>query len=334
MTELAPCLSAFLREHLPRQRNASRHTVASYADSFMLMLGFAADRLGIRPSAIAIEHLTTELLFAFLDHLEVQRHNTVSTRNVRLAAIKSFFRYLEYRVPSCLDLAQQVHAMPMKRHDVMAVAHLEREEIRALLDAPDPATVPGRRDRAMLHLAYAAGLRVTELITVMVADLGHPHLDTVRVTGKGRRQRILPLWKETRTAIRDWLAVRPACRSDHLFLNSRGGAMSRHGFAHRLSVHAATAARTVPAIADKRIFPHILRHSCAFHTLEATGDIRKVSLWLGHATIQSTEIYLRSDPIRKLEILGETIPPSIIRGKFQDATDRVMAVLQDARTIR
>ena len=271
MTELAPCLSAFLREHLPRQRNASRHTVASYADSFMLLLGYAADRLGIRPSAIAVEHLTTELIFAFLDHLEAHRHNTVSTRNVRLAAIKSFFRYLEYRVPSCLDLAQQVHAMPMKRHDVMAVAHLEREEIRALLDAPDPATVPGRRDRAMLHLAYAAGLRVTELITVMVADLGHPHLDTVRVTGKGRRQRILPLWKETRTAIRDWLAGRPACRSDHLFLNSRGGAMSRHGFAHRLSVHAAIAARTVPEIADKRIFPHILRHYIDGRTMSCSA---------------------------------------------------------------
>ena len=333
MTELAPCLSAFLREHLPRQRNASRHTVASYADSFMLLIGFAAERLGIRPGAMAVEHLSTELLFAFLDYLETRRHNTTSTRNVRLAAIKSFFRYLEYRVPSCLDLAQQVHAMPMKRHDVTAVAHLEREEIRVLLDAPDPATTAGRRDRAMLHLGYAAGLRVSELISVMVADLGHPHLDTVRVTGKGRRQRILPLWKETRTVIRDWLAVRPACRSDHLFLNARGGAMSRHGFAHRLSVHAATAAKTVPAIASKRIFPHILRHSCAFHTLEATGDIRKVSLWLGHASIQSTEIYLRSDPVGKLEILGERIPPSITKGTFKDATDRVMAVLQDARTI-
>ena len=332
MTELAPCLSAFLREHLPRQRNASRHTVASYADSFMLLIGFAAERLGIRPGAMAVEHLSTELLFAFLDYLETRRHNTTSTRNVRLAAIKSFFRYLEYRVPSCLDLAQQVHAMPMKRHDVTAVAHLEREEIRALLDAPDPATPAGRRDRAMLHLGYAAGLRVSELISVMVADLGHPHLDTVRVTGKGRRQRILPLWKETRMVIRDWLAVRPACRSDHLFLNARSGAMSRHGFAHRLSVHAATAARTVPAIAGKRIFPHILRHSCAFHTLEATGDIRKVSLWLGHASIQSTEIYLRSDPVGKLEILGERIPPSITKGTFKDATDRVMAVLQDART--
>ena len=334
MTQLAPCLSAFLREHLPQQRNASPHTVASYADSFMLLLGFAADRLGIRPSAVAVEQLTTELLFAFLDHLEAKRHNTTSTRNVRLAAIKSFFRYLEYRVPSCLDLAQQVHAMPMKRHDVMAVAHLEREEIQALLEAPDPATTAGRRDRAMLHLGYAAGLRVSELIGLMVADLAHPHLDTVRVTGKGRRQRILPLWKETRTVMRDWLAVRPACRSDHLFLNARGHAMSRHGFAHRLSVHAATAAKTVPAIADKRIFPHILRHSCAFHTLEATGDIRKVSLWLGHASIQSTEIYLRSDPARKLEILGETVPPSITKGRFKDATDRVMAVLQDARTMR
>ena len=331
MTELAPCLSAFLREHLPRQRNASSHTVASYADSFMLLIRFAADRLGIRPSAIAVEHLTAELIFAFLDHLETERQNKVSTRNVRLAAIKSFFRYLEYRVPSCLDLAQQVHAMPMKRHDVMVVPHLEREEIRALLDAPDPATAAGRRDRAMLHLAYAAGLRVSELIAVMLSDLRYPHLDTVHITGKGRRRRVLPLWKETRTIIRDWLAVRPPCRSDHLFLNARGRAMSRHGFAHRLSVHAATAAETVPAIGEKRIFPHILRHSCALHTLEATGDIRKVSLWLGHTSIQSTEIYLRSDPVGKLEILGQTVPPSITRGMFKDATDRVMAVLQEAR---
>ena len=266
-----------------------------------------------------------------LDHLETQRQNTISTRNVRLAAIKSFFRYLAYRAPSCLDLAQQVHAMPMKRHDVISVPHVERDEIRALLDAPDTATAAGRRDRAMLHLAYAAGLRVSELITVMVGDLGYPHLDTVHVTGKGRRRRVLPLWKETRTIIRDWLAVRPPCRSDHLFLNARRGAMSRHGFAHRLSVHAATAAETVPAIGEKRIFPHILRHSCAFHTLEATGDIRKVSLWLGHASIQSTEIYLRSDPVGKLEILGQTVPPSINRGTFKDATDRVIAVLQEAR---
>ena len=270
MTELAPCLSAFLREHLPRQRNASRHTVASYADSFMLLIGFAAERLGIRPGALTVEHLSTELLFAFLDYLEARRHNTTSTRNVRLAAIKSFFRYLEYRVPSCLDMAQQVNAMPMKRHNVTAVAHLEREVIRVLIDAPDPATAAGRRDRAMLHLGYAAGLRVSELISVMVADLGYPHLDTVRVTGKGRRQRILPLWKETRTVIRDWLAVRPACRSDHLFLNARGGAMSRHGFAHRLSVHAATAAKTVPAIARKRIFPHILRHYIDCLTMSGT----------------------------------------------------------------
>ena len=270
MTELAPCLSTFLREHLPQRRNASSHTIASYADSFMLLIRFAADRLRIRPSAIAVEHLTTELLFAFLDHLETDRQNKVSTRNVRLAAIKSFFRYLEYRVPSCLDLAQQVHAMPMKRHDVMVVPHLEREEIRALLDAPDPATAAGRRDRAMLHLAYAAGLRVSELIAVMLSDLAYPHLDTVHVTGKGRRRRILPLWKETRAVIRDWLVVRPSCRSDHLFLNARSGAMSRHGFAHRLSVHAATAADTIPALGEKRIFPHILRHYIDTLTMSGT----------------------------------------------------------------
>lgn len=334
MTDLAPHLGAFLREHLPQRCNASQHTIASYADSFVLLLGFAAGRLGIRPSAITIEHLTTDLLFGFLDHLEADRGNSVGTRNVRLAAIKSFFHYLEYRLPACLDLAMQVDAMPMKRHDERAVAHLERAEVRALLDAPDPATASGRRDRAMLHLAYAAGLRVSELVAVRIPDLSHPDLDSVRVTGKGRRERTLPLWRETRGTIRDWLVARPACGCDHLFVNARRAPMSRHGFAHRLALHAEAAAKSAPTIADKRVFPHILRHSCAMHTLEATGDIRKVSLWLGHAAIRSTEIYLRSDPARKLDILGETVPPSIGRGTFKDAPDRVMMILSEVRAPR
>ena len=331
---MAPYVSGFLRRHMPRHRNASLNTIASYADSFMLLVSYGASRLDIRPSAITVEQLTTDLIFDFLDHLETERGNTVSTRNVRLAAIKSFFRYLEYRLPSCLELAQQVHAIPMKRHDELVVGYLDREEVRALLEAPNPDTAAGVRDRAMLHLAYAAGLRVSELIGVMMGDLGQPRLDTVRVTGKGRRERVLPLWEETRHVIRDWLATRPTVRNHHLFLNARGCAMSRHGFAHRLALHAGTAAKTVPSIADKRIFPHILRHSCAIHTLEATGDIRKVSLWLGHTSIQSTEIYLRTDPVGKLEILATNIPPSLAKGAFKDAPDRLLKILQDIRSLQ
>ena len=332
MTELASHLGAFLREHLPRDRNASHHTVQSYADSFQLLVCFAAERLSVRPCRIKVEQLSAPLILDFLDNLERERNNTIGTRNVRLAAFKSFFRYLEYHVPACLDLARQVHAIPMKRRDEAMVESLNRDELRVLLDAPDPTTGAGVRDRAMLHLTYAAGLRVSELIGVRCTDLARPHLDTVRVTGKGRRERVLPLWRETRSALRDWLRVRPDNTGhDHLFLNARGKAMTRHGFAHRLGLHATTARQRMPSMAGKRIFPHLLRHSCAAHTLEATGDIRKVSLWLGHASIQSTEIYLRSDPIGKLDVLAARLPLAIRKGSFKEAPDRLLAILKDAR---
>ena len=332
MTNLAPHVSGFLREHMPRQRNASRHTIASYADSLMLLVRYIAECFKVRPCTITLEQLTVELIFGFLDHLEAGRNNSVSTRNVRLAAIKSFLRYLEYRLPSCLDLARQVHAIPMKAHDHSVVRYLDHEEIKALLDAPDPGTPAGLRDRAMLHLVYAAGLRVSELVGVMLEDLGHPGLDTLRIMGKGRKERGLPLWKETTEVIRDWLKVRPEVSDHHLFLNSRGQAMSRHGFAHRLALHAKAAETAEPSLADKRVHPHVLRHSCALHLLEATGDIRKVSLWLGHASIQSTEIYLRADPVGKLAILSENRPPVIAKGSFPDAPDGLLAILQDARS--
>ena len=333
MTELAPHLSAFLRQHLPRVCNASRHTIASYADSFILLVRFAAGRLDIRPSEIAVEQLTPNLILDFLDHLEEERGNSVGTRNVRLAAIKSFFRYLEYRVASCLDPARQVRAIPLKRRDEPLVNHLDRDEVRALLHAPDPRTPAGLRDRAMIHLAYGAGLRVSELVAVRIGDLAQPHFDTVRVVGKGRRERELPLWKETRSVIRDWLAIRPQVREHFLFLNARGVPISRHGFAHRLALHVCAAARKVPSMGAKRITPHTLRHSCAIHTLEATGDIRKVSLWLGHSSLRSTEIYLRSDPIGKFQILADRLPPSIARGSFPNAPDGLISILQDARTV-
>ena len=186
MTELSSHLGVFLREHLPRDRNASRHTVQSYADSFQLLVCFAAERLGVRPCRIEVEQLTAPLILDFLDSLERERNNAIGTRNVRLAAFKSFFRYLEFRVPACLDLARQVHAIPTKRGDEAMVESLNRDEVWALLDAPDPTTAAGVRDRAMLHLTYAAGLRVSELIGLMYTDLARPHLDTVVELGEQR----------------------------------------------------------------------------------------------------------------------------------------------------
>ena len=329
MTMLAAQLSAFLREHLPRERKASPHTCEAYAYAFQLLVCFAARRLGVRPSQLTVEQLDVPLILAFLEHVEAERKCSARTRNARLAAIHSFFRFLEYRVPSCLEQARQIGAIPMKRTDQALVRHLNRDEIRALLDAPDPRSASGLRDRAMLHLAFAAGLRVSELVGLRLDQIEGGPAPCVRIMGKGRRERILPLWKETASAIATWLKARASDGDPELFLNAAGRAMTRSGFEYILAKHVAVAARKQPSIADKRVTPHVLRHSCAMHTLQATRDIRKVALWLGHASLQSTETYLRADPTEKLEALATMAPLGLQRGKFQ-VPDKLLTMLKDA----
>jgi site-specific recombinase XerD len=329
MTALAPHLSAFLREHLPKERRASPHTCEAYAASIQLLLGFAAGRLKCQPSRIELEQLDAPLILAFLDHLERKRGNSARTRNARLAAINSFFRFLEYRVPSSLDQARRVHAIPMKKTDQALVGYLARDELQALLDAPDASTVSGLRDRAMLHLAFAAGMRVSELVGLRLDQIDGRGFAAVHIMGKGRRERVLPLWKETAAALKAWLNVRPASPAPELFLNARGQAMTRSGFEYILEKHVATASRTASSIATKRVSPHVLRHTCAMHTLQATRDVRKVSLWLGHASLQSTEVYLRADPTEKLEALSAMTPPTLKPGRFR-APDKLMAMLSTA----
>jgi site-specific recombinase XerD len=333
MTALAPSLAAFLREHLPCERNASPHTVASYAHAFSLLLRYAANRLGRRPTELNIEDLDPDLILGFLSHVEQDRGNTARSRNARFAAIRSFFRYLEYKVPACLEQALRVRSLPMKKTDKALIDYLTRDEMNALLAAPDPTTVAGLRDRAMLHLTYAAGLRVSELLALQMGDFSDRSLSTVRVLGKGRRERVLPLWKETQTVLRAWIAVRPSVQVQELFVNREGQPLSRDGFAHRLAVHVAAAERKRPTLAEKRVTPHVLRHSCAMHTLEATGDIRKVSLWLGHASLQSTEAYLRVDPAEKLAILASNAAPAVPKGGFR-TPDRLLAMLAEIQKSR
>ena len=333
MTALAPSLASFLREHLPRERNASPHTVASYAHAFSLLLRYAANRLGRRPTDLTIEDLDPDLILGFLSYVEQDRGNTARSRNARFAAIRSFFRYLEYKVPACLEQALRVRSLPMKKTDKALIDYLTRDEMNALLAAPDPTTVAGLRDRAMLHLTYAAGLRVSELLALQMDDFSDRSLSTVRVLGKGRRERVLPLWKETQTVLRAWTAVRPSVQVLGLFVNREGQPLSRDGFAHRLAVHVATAERKRPTLVEKRVTPHVLRHSCAMHTLEATGDIRKVSLWLGHASLQSTEAYLRVDPAEKLAILASNAAPAVPKGRFR-TPDRLLAMLAEIQKSR
>jgi site-specific recombinase XerD len=218
----------------------------------------------------------------------------------------------------------------MKKVDEALVAYLTRDELRALLDAPDPRVIAGVRDRAMLHLAYAAGLRVSELVGLRLDQLDLRAPPSIHVIGKGRRERRLPLWKETTTTLRAWLAVRPRDGDHELFLNARGRAMTRSGFEYIIATHVTTAAGQQPSIASKRVTPHVLRHTCAVHTLQATRDVRKVSLWLGHASLQSTEIYLRTDPTEKLEALNAMTPPALKPGRFRPP-DRLLAMLRSGK---
>ena len=328
MTPIAPLIEALLNETLDRQRGASRHTRDSYALSFQLLFMFAAKRLKVSPSALTLEQLDAGLISAFLEHLEDDRKNAPVTRNVRLAAIKSFFRFLEYRQPTALEHVRRVLAIPFKKTDRCLVPYLLRDELQAILNAPDPATRDGIRDRAMLHLAVCAGLRVSELTGLKIEDIDLPSM-SIRVLGKGRRERTLPLWKTAAAALRSWLAIRGQVAAPEVFVNSMGEPLSRWGFAYLLKQHAATAARQQPGLNKKRISPHVLRHTCAMIILQATQDIRKVSLWLGHATLTTTEVYTRGDPTEKLDALASIVPPHLRRGAFQPS-DKLIALLKRA----
>jgi integrase/recombinase XerD len=326
MNLIAPHIEAFLREHLGHHRGASPHTCDSYAYSFQLLFEFAAKRLKLAPSALMLERLDAELISTFLQNLEDVRRNSPETRNIRLAAIRSFFHFLEHRQPTALEQIRRVLAIPYKKTNTRLVPYLGQEEVQALLDAPDPATRAGIRDRAMLHFAVAGGLRVSELI-----GLRTEHLDlssmSILVHGKGRRERALPLWKTTATAVRAWLAVRGTVAIPELFVNARGQPMSRWGFAYLLQHHAKTASQACPSLMKKQLSPHVLRHTCAMIVLQATQDIRKVSLWLGHSNLATTEVYTRADPTEKLEAIEAIVPPHLRRGSFRPP-DKLIALLK------
>lgn len=326
MTALAPHLSTFLRERLPETRGASVHTCDSYAYAFKLLLEFAAKRLRKTPSAIELEAIDAPLVLAFLKHLEEKRGCSASTRNARLAAIRSFMRYVELRVPSIIEQSRRVLAIPTKKTDTKLVRHLSQQEIEAVLRAPDVKQRDGIRDRGMLHVAFAAGLRATELVTLPLAAVTMTGVPCLRVVGKGRKERALPLWKAAADDLRAWLAVRGDTRAPELFTNARSQAMTRSGFEYVLAKHVATATPGCPSLATKTISPHVLRHTCAMTILRATGDIRKVSLWLGHSDIKTTQMYLRADPDEKLEAITKIAEPQLARGRFR-APDKLIASL-------
>lgn len=327
MTALAPLVTAFFRHHLAVEKGVSKHTIASYSYAFKFLCGYASRRLGKPPSALSLEELDAPMIRDFLEHRERAGRNTARTRNLRLTAIRSFMKYVEYEVPSALEQVRRIRAIASKRTEERLINHLTKEEMKAFLDAPDPCTRSGLRDQAMLYLGFAAGLRVSELVGLRLDDL---ELDgpypSILVRGKGRQQRRLPLWKEATRALRAWLTVRGDARVPEVFLNRRGDALTCSGFTYLVKKYVDVVMPQSPGLSNKRVSPHVLRHTCAMNSLQATRDIRKVALWLGHASLKSTEIYLRADPTEKLNMIEGALPPNLRRGVFQ-VEDRLIAWL-------
>lgn len=333
MTPLAPHITAFFQQRLPIERGASGHTSDSYAYAFKLLLEYSSKRLHRQPSALFLEQIDARLVTDFLNHLEVTRANRASSRNVRLAAIKSFMHFMEFREPAAIDQIRRILAIPMKKTESRLVRHLTVEEMHAILNAPEPSTWESIRDRAMLHLCFAAGLRVSELVGLQLDQVNLQPQANIIVHGKGRRERCLPLWKVTTSALRAWLGVRGKAPTPEVFLNSQRRPLTRSGFEYILTKHVKTAAVSCPSLAARRVSPHVLRHTCALTVLQATKDLRKVSLWLGHANMETTEMYTRADPSVKLEALEAMIAPNLRSGRFK-ATDKLIATLTARSVMR
>jgi integrase/recombinase XerD len=327
MSAHAPSVQAFVTERLEGPRPASPNTIDAYRDTFRLLLIFAEQQTDKTPSRLHVDDLDAELIGAFLDHLEHDRDNSISTRNARLAAIRSLFNYAALRHPEHADTIARVLAIPPKRGPKTIVTFLRDEEIDALLAAPDRGRWTGRRDHALLLTMIQTGLRVSELTGLNCADItltSGPHM---HCHGKGRKERVTPLTLQTGAVLRVWRHERAGNPDDPLFPTSRGGCLSRDAVAWLLAKHVTTATRTCPSLAAKAISPHTLRHTAAMRLLNAGVDITVIALWLGHETTQTTQIYLHADLALKERALARTAPPNTTPGRYRPP-DQLLAFLE------
>ena len=325
MTAVAPTLQRFFTERLA-QRGVSVHTVAAYRDALRLLLCFVHDTTGKAPAQLDFDDLDADTVSAFLSHLETVRHSTVTTRNARLAAVHSLFRYAALRHPEHAETIGRVLAIPAKRFERTLVCFLTRAEADALLDAPDRSVRTGRRDHALLVTAVQTGLRASELLGMRVTDV---HLGTgphVSCMGKGRKQRSTPLLLETVDILAAWLQERAGSPSDPVFPGPRGEPLSRNALGQLVSRHAQAAAAGCPSLASKKVTPHVLRHTCAMRLLGSGVDVTVISMWLGHESLRSTQVYLAAHLALKEKALARLTPPNTTPRRYKP-TDDVLAFL-------
>ena len=327
MSALAPTLEAFFTERLLNQRQASPHTVDAYSTTFRLLLRFVQQRTGKAPSALDFEDLDSSIIGAFLDHLEHERHNSARTRNSRLAAVHSLFRFAALRHPEHAALIQRVLAIPTKRFDRANVSFLGREEVDALLAAPDRARWIGRRDHALLVTVVQTGLRVSELTGLCCGDVNLTHGAHIRCLGKGRKERCTPLTIQTIAVLRVWLQERRGEPGDPLFSTSRGRQLSSDAVALLVAKYAKVAQQRCPTLKNKTVSPHVLRHSAAMSLLHAGVDITVIAMWLGHESIETTQVYVHADLAIKERALARTTPLGTAPGRYRPP-DALLAFLE------
>ncbi|MCA1679550.1 MAG: site-specific integrase [Actinobacteria bacterium] len=317
MTALAPSLQSWFTDRLIRERNASPHTIASYRDTIRLLLTYASQQLGVEPSKLDLDQLDAPLIGAFLDHLETDRGCGARTRNTRLAAIRTFYRYSALRHPEHAATIERVLQIGPKRHERALVTFLTEPELDALLDAPDRSTWIGRRDHAIITLLAQTGLRASELTGLRGGDI---HLGTgahATTTGKGRKHRITPLTKATVAMLNVWQAERHGHGSEPLFPTSTGKPLTRKALARRITKHTSRAAESCPSLREKAITPHVLRHTAAMRLLHAGIDTSVIALWLGHEQVETTQMYLHADLALKERALAKTKPPDSKPGRYR-----------------
>ncbi|MDQ6778649.1 MAG: site-specific integrase [Actinomycetota bacterium] len=327
MTALAPVLQSFFTDRLITQRNASPQTIAAYRDTFRLLLRFAHDQTGKQPFQLDIDHLDAPLISAFLNHLEQARGNSPRTRNARLGAIHSFYRFAALEHPEHAHTIARVMAIPTKRYESSIVSYLDLDEIKALLAAPNPCTWLGRRDHALLVLMIQTGVRVSELTGLHVGDV---HLGTgahIRITGKGRKKRATTLTGETVNVVGAWLKERGGEADDPLFPTRQGRPLSRYTVGVVVSKHAAAAAAGCSSLKPKRVTPHTMRHTNAMLLRSKGVDIATIALWLGHSSTQTTHIYEHADPALKEQAIARTAPLGAKPGRYR-TPDALLAFLE------
>lgn len=323
---VGPLLQAFFSQHLLTYKGASPQTVIAYRDTFRLLLQFVRNSTGIEPSALRVSDLDAPMILAFLDDLEQQRHNSARSRNVRLAAIRSFFRLVALRDPVSVGVVTRVMAIPRKRTDIRLVGYLTRPEMDALLAAPDRSQWSGRRDHALLLTFYNSGARVSELRTLQQTQVSFGAGTFLSLFGKGRKQRAVPLWPKTARVLQAWFREMEDKHIQLAFPNSRGTQLSTDGVNYLLQQAVRKASVTCPSLQKKRVSPHVLRHTTAMHLLQSGVDMATIALWLGHETLQTTHLYVEADLAMKEQALNKLAPAGKSVPRFK-ATDKLLAFL-------